>query len=287
MIGRPTVDGGGDRAGAAAPLHAGRLADGREVRVYDSLAALSEAGAALVAGVLAEAAAARGRALLSLAGGTTPRTLYERLATAHQGDVPWERTVVAFGDERCVPPTSDSSNFRMAADTLLGRVPVQRELVHRVRGELLPEDAAADYDRTVRGLSSAGAMDDRPAHALRAPLFDVTILGMGADGHTASLFPGSAALGERDRWAVAVTAPESAPGPPERVTLTLPVLAASRLVLFLVTGEAKRTASHAALLEHMASTAERPPAGQVRGMGQTIWLLDRAAAGEELVRALV
>jgi len=278
-------DGARGEAGTPPPSHDHARDDGIDVRVYASPAALSDAGATLVANSLADAIATRGRAVLSLAGGTTPRALYQRLADAHRDDVAWERVVIAFGDERCVPPSSADSNFRMVSDALLDHVPLRREHVHRVHGELPPDRAAEDYDRVVRTLAGGGDTHDGPAYSLVDPIFDVTILGVGADGHTASLIPGSAALDERDRWAVAVSAPTSVPGPSSRVTLTIPVLHASRMVIFLATGASKMDAVRASLVGG-TPIARRTPAGRVRGMERTLWLLDQVAAGEELIAML-
>ena len=255
--------------------------DGRLARIYDDTEALSIAAAVLVAGALREAVDAHGTATLCLAGGSTPRALHERLAAAHRDDAPWARTTVLFGDERCVPPDDAASNYRMAHETLLSRVPVPAGRVHRIRGELPPDAAADDYDRTLRRVlgapdTSGGAADARPASALDAPLFDVMLLGVGEDGHTASLFPGDAALDERARWAMAVTAPAYVAEPRARVTLTPPLLAASRLVLVLVAGAGKRDAVRAALRANATV-----PAGRVHAMGRTLWMMDEAAAGPE------
>ena len=152
-----------------------------------------------------------------LAGGSTPRALYERLA---QSDLPWSSMDVFFGDERCVPPDHPDSNYRMAREALLSKVPAR---VHRMKGETC--DAAA-YERALRRIFGAGP-----------PTFDLVILGLGSDGHTASLFQGDPALGERERWVVRVARPDHS-----RITLTLPVLSAAREVLFLVAGAGKREA---------------------------------------------
>lgn len=269
---------------APPPVHAGRLADGREVAVWSSLDELSTAGAAMVARSLADADAARGRAVLALAGGSTPRALHQRLAAAHRDDAPWPRTTVVFGDDRCVPPTDADSNYRMARETLLEHVPVPPALVHRIAGELPQSEAADAYDALMRRVIGRGADDRRPAHLLDAPLLDVTMLGVGEDGHTASLFPGAATLDERARWAIAATAPDGVPGPCDRVTLTLPLLDASRLVLVLVSGAGKRDAVRAALLD--ASGPSPLPSARVRAMGRTLWLLDRPAAHDDVVGAL-
>ena len=147
---------------------------------------------------------------LALAGGRTPRALYERLADA---DLPWSEMEVGFGDERCVPPSDERSNYRMAREALLSRVPAR---VHRMG--TTPCDGAP-YEAILRRLLGDSAS------------FDLVLLGLGADGHTASLFPGDPALDERERWVVAVQRPDG-----RRLTLTLPVLSAARTVLFLVEG---------------------------------------------------
>ncbi len=175
----------------------------------------------VVARDVGEAAAERIQFLrpltLVLAGGSTPRTLYERLA---QSDLPWSRMDVFFGDERCVPPDHPDSNYRMAHEALLSKVPAR---VLRMKGETC--DAAA-YERALRRIFGAGP-----------PAFDLVVLGLGSDDHTASLFRGDAALGERKRWVVRVSRPDH-----PRITLTLPVLSAAREVLFLVAGAGKREA---------------------------------------------
>ena len=258
---------------AVAPQRQRVLADGREVLVFESLAALSDAATSLVAAALVAADAARGRATLALAGGSTPRPLYLRLAELPRERLPWLRTTIVFGDERCVPPDEPASNYGMAREALLSRIPVPPALVHRVHGERPPAEAADAYDRVLRGALGGPAAEERPAFAVEAPLLDVTLLGVGADGHTASLFPASPALAERSRWAVAVEAPPSAGGARDRVSLTLPVLCASRLVVVLVTGADKASAVRAAL-----DGAEANPAAMVRGRDRTCWLLDPAAA---------
>jgi 6-phosphogluconolactonase len=184
----------------------------------DGLARLAADRVRVLAG---DALAARGRFRIALAGGSTPRALYAHLAAAR--DLDWARIDVFFGDERSVGPDDPQSNFRMARETLLAPAAVPPENVRRLRGEDPDlESAAFDYENALGG----------PA----APPFDVVLLGMGADGHTASLFPGTAALDERKRLCVAVDVPQLGT---RRLTLTYPVLEAARDLLFLVAGADK------------------------------------------------
>ncbi|MCS6992594.1 MAG: 6-phosphogluconolactonase [Anaerolineales bacterium] len=210
------------------------------------------------------AAAAPERFSVALSGGSTPRALYERLATNEMAKrIPWEKVHLFWGDERCVPPDHPESNYGLTAAALLSRIPLPAENVHRVRGELPPAEAASLYEAELRAFFG------------ETPAFDLVFLGMGEDGHTASLFPGSPALAESVRWAVEVE--HTAPPPPlvSRVTLTFQVLNAARQVVFLVTGAAK--AGMFAQVWHGASF----PAAQIRPRdGELLWLVDQAAASE-------
>ena len=247
------------------------VAPGVERVVLADADAVARRAAELVADAARRAAAERGRFVIALAGGTTPRIAYERLAEL--SPMPWAATHVWFGDERCVPPDDPDSNYRMAREALLGRVPIPEAQVTRIEGERAPADAADRYDALLRG--------DALAHAgAGGAAFDLVLLGVGSDGHTASLFPGGEALGERARWAVAVPAPEQVAPRVPRVTLTPPALGASREVLVLATGAEKRGAVAAALGGARAGGAgdDVPPAGRVRALGRTVWLLDEAAA---------
>jgi 6-phosphogluconolactonase len=183
---------------------------------------------------------------LALAGGRTPRELYRRLAAL---EYRWEGVDVFFGDERCVPPDDPDSNFRMASEALLSSVSAR---VHRMRGEACD---AATYERELRAVFGEGV-----------PVFDLVFLGMGADGHTASLFPGDAALEESQRLVVTVARPDH-----RRLTLTLPVLSASRLAVFLVSGEEKRGALRRVLAD------EDLPAARVAAR-RVVIIADAAAA---------
>jgi 6-phosphogluconolactonase len=171
--------------------------------------------------------AARGRWSVALAGGSTPRLLYRTLADGDPSErIDWPRAQIFFGDERSVPPDHAESNYRMARETLLGRISVPAEQVHRMRGE------AADLD----GAAAAYEAELRNADPAPVPVIDLVILGMGPDGHTASLFPGTTALDERRRLCVAVDVAKLAT---RRLTLTYPVFEAAREVMFLIVGQDK------------------------------------------------
>jgi 6-phosphogluconolactonase len=233
------------------------------LEVCADAAALVERAAVRVSSALAAAIAARGRARWALAGGTTPRALYRRLAAAEAPGLDWRKVVLFWGDERLVPADSPQSNFGSARATgLVSRVPLEQ--VHPWTTELAPAAAAARYQREL-------------AHefALTAgewPRFDLVLLGLGADGHTASLFPATPALEELHRLAVAN--PVAALGA-VRLTLTLPVLAAARAVVFLVSGAEKAEA----VARAFGGGGESVPAGRVRPTaGSLEVLLDRDAA---------
>jgi 6-phosphogluconolactonase len=202
---------------------------------------------------------------ICLSGGSTPRRLYERLATpAIASRFPWGRSHWFWGDERFVPHDHPDSNYRMARAALLSRVPIPRDHIHAIPTEgLSPEQAAVAYETTLKRFHGADTL------SAGRPLFDVTLLGIGEDGHTASLFPGQPALQENRRWAVAVIGAKSEP----RITLTYPALDSSRDVAFLVTGGGKRGAVAGAKAGDC-----KIPAAMVRPVGCLHWFTDRAAA---------
>ena len=237
----------------------------------DAKMVASEAGKHVLAAA-GSAISDRGRFTLVLAGGSTPAALYELLASPpYSSRIDWPRVEVFFGDERCVPPDHASSNYAMAQRTLLSRVPLLSQNIHRISGELPPAEAAAAYAETIGSVLL-------PENAL-VPRFDLILLGMGDDGHTASLFPGMPALHERDAWVVSSPVPDYVRPAVARVTLTLPVLNAAREVLFLVTGQAKAETVRRVLrdAEHEVAAAALP-AAQVRPRdGGLMWLLDESA----------
>jgi 6-phosphogluconolactonase len=218
------------------------------------------------------ATAARGDRPFSIAlsGGSTPRRLYELLASRpYREALPWERTHWFWGDERFVSHDDPESNYRMVREAMLTRVPVPPANVHPVPTEgLSPAEAALAYERQLKDFYGASIL--RPDR----PLFDVTLLGLGPEGHIASLFPGTAILKERTRWVGAVIGAKPEP----RITLTYPALESSRAVAFLVTGAAKR-----AVLEQLLRGDPELPAGQLHPVHGTLRLfVDRAAAPREM-----
>jgi 6-phosphogluconolactonase len=217
--------------------------------------------------LLTLATAKNGLCAIALSGGKTPRRLYERLAEPPCRDAfPWDRTHWFWGDERFVPSNDARSNYRMVRDALLSRAPVPAGNIHPIPTDTASPEAAADaYQQCLRTFYAATQLN--PAR----PLFDVTLLGLGSDGHTASLFPVSAVLAERRRWVAAVTA-----GVPEaRVTLTYPALESSRHTAFVVAGAEKRL-----MFERLRSGDAALPAARLRPVGRLRWFADRAAAGD-------
>jgi 6-phosphogluconolactonase len=230
--------------------------------VHETPQELAQAAARDFATKAEAAIGERGRFAVALAGGSTPEATYEVLANDYAGALDWSKVHVFFGDERTVPPNHEDSNYRMAHETLLSRVPVGS--VHRMRGELPPAEAAAAYEEELRGFF--GTSDEPPS-------LDLILLGIGEDGHTASLFPETSALEVQDRWVVAnpVLKLETT-----RLTLTVPVINAARAVNFLVAGEGKAGALKE-ILEGEADPREYP-AKLIRPEGGPVWMVDRAAA---------
>ncbi len=237
-----------------------------DIRIFVDLDALSNAAAALFVETAEQAILRRGGCLIALSGGSTPARLYSLLAEPpYRDQIDWKKVQAFWGDERCVPPDDPESNYRQAYDAFLGRVPIPESNIHRVRGELPPEDAARDYAEVLRGFAPA---------PLDFPRFDLALLGMGEDGHTASLFPHSEV--DLPGATAAVTAQYQG-RPANRVTLTPSVLNAARRVVFLVSGESKSKT-----VADVLKGAYEPfllPAQRIRPSdGELIWLLDGAAA---------
>lgn len=201
------------------------------------------------------AIAERGLFRLALSGGNTPRAVHAQL-TILGADLPWNRVQITFGDERCVPPDHADSNFRMARESLLDRVPIPAGNVFRIEGELPPETAARHYEARLAAVAARSG-EARYVHEL-------LLLGVGEDGHTASLFPGSPALDETTHNVIPTIGPKP---PPERITMTFPLLNAARHVCFLVAGADKRE-----VVEAILAGDPRYPAARVCA-ARTTWLL--------------
>jgi len=212
------------------------------------------------------ALASEGRFAVALSGGTTPKRLFAILAEpAFAGRFPWARTHLFWGDERFVPPDSPDSNFGAARQILLDHVPVPAGNVHPMPTTGTLAEAASAYQATLQAYYQREALD------MERPLFDVNLLGLGENGHTASLFPGTPALEEQLAWVVPVT--EGVPQP--RLTLTYPALACSAVVAFLAAGAGK-----SAVVERVLAGDRTMPAARVHSAGELVWFLDAAAAAD-------
>ena len=210
----------------------------REVRVFDDAGELMRAAAVVFVESAAAAVRDRGRFLVALSGGSTPNALYDLLASDdYRGRVEWPRVEVFWGDERCVPQDDPASNYRAARERLLDRVPVRPEHVHAIDGGD-PTEAAGTYERVLRDRFATSTGPPRVEPGSR---FDLVLLGLGSDGHTASLFPETGALDETSRWVVAQEVTGAAAAS-RRITLTPLVFNAAADVLFLVTGRDKAEA---------------------------------------------
>lgn len=247
-----------------------------ELRIATTPSALAELAAAEFVQAALAAVRQRGRFTVALAGGSTPMGLYRLLARRGHlvppGPLPWGHIHMFWGDERQVPPDHADSNYGAVKSALLERVAIPPANVHRIQGELADAEAAAEsYEREIRTLFGLGPGE--------WPRFDLVLLGMGADGHTASLFPGTAALAERNRIVAANRVPKLSAN---RITLTLPAINAAARVVFLVAGADKAEAVGKVLVDSrdsfdLPARAVRPTAGTL------LWLLDRPAAAQLLV----
>jgi len=245
----------------------GTEASHRKVRVCSDPASLGQAAADefLLRGE--RDIAARGRFTVALSGGSTPRELFRALVREAPREFPWAAVHVFWGDERTVPPNHADSNYKTAREELLEHVALPPDNIHRMRGEeASPGHAAAVYEEELRRFF------DLPGDAL--PRFDLVYLGLGSDGHTASLFPGTRALGETERLVVANPVDKL---DTTRLTLTLPVLNNAACVAFLVSGE-RKAAVLQRVLEGPASPASLPAQAVRPSHGELLWLVDRAAA---------
>jgi 6-phosphogluconolactonase len=238
--------------------------------VYDDADELRDAAAERIAQIGERALSSRGRFRWVMTGGSTAQPVYELLAAPFfRNRLAWDRVEVFFTDERCVSPDHPDSNFAMASRSLLDRVPIPCEQIHRMRGEdPNPERAAIEHEHRLREALGIGRGE--------APDFDLVLLGMGADAHVASLFPGDPQVLVDDRLVVPVEHDRDPPPRVDRLSLTAPALSAGRATLFVVTGADKASAVHAVL--EGTDPPARVPARRVTPPEPPVWLLDRPAA---------
>ncbi len=242
-----------------------------EIDIQASPQLLAATAALRIVRLAAECTAARGVFSIALSGGSSPEMTYTLLATPeYRSQVDWQRVRVFFGDERYVGRTDERSNFKMAYDSLLSHVPLSSDSVFPVNTALPSvQHSAASYSSTLQA-----TLPPTPAGV---PCFDLVLLGLGDDGHTASLFPGKPATAVNDRWAVA-TSPGVLPPQVDRVTLTFPVLNSACTVLFLVSG-AKKAKIVEEILGHKPQSAGYPSSRVAPANGTLVWMLDNDSAG--------
>jgi len=234
-----------------------------KIEVVPDSSSLAEKAAIEFILLAGEALLAGCRFTVALAGGSTPQRMYSRLSGAH---LDWSSIHFFWGDERCVPPDHTDSDYRMANEALLSHLTIPLENIHRIPGELPAEEAAQDYEDELRRFFGG-----------ETPHFNLVLLGLGGDGHTASLFPGSPAVREKVHWVAAVRHRGQPPPLVDRVTLTLPVLNAAAQVLFLVSGAEK--AERLVQVLHGSYQPDLLPAQAVKPVNGVVhWLVDKAAA---------
>ncbi len=240
----------------------------RIIRIFPDVEALSKAAAAEFVRCAGEAIAARDRFTVALSGGSTPKRLYQLLTTeSYRSQIDWDRVEIFWGDERCVPPDHKDSNYRMAREAMLAQLPIPAEHIHRMEAERSDREAAARGYEAVLARVFGVSIGGEP------PAIDLILLGMGPDGHTASLFPHTKALDETRRWVVPNHVPQLNT---DRLTLTRPILNRGREVLFLVAGADKAER----LVEVLAGPPDpkRLPSQSIQPEGQLVWFVERAAA---------
>ncbi len=240
--------------------------DSLDVEVLPTADDLAARATEIIADAGATAVARDGRFILGLTGGDSPVPLYRLMAGTARDRFPWTHTTIIFGDDRCVPPDHEKSNYAMVMRELLSHVAVPADRVLRMEGELEPDDAAARYEAQLRDTLGERGM------------IDLLLLGVGPDGHTASLFPGADSLDETERLVLHTKAPPSSPIE-DRLTLTLPAMARARVIVVLCPGEHRRPIVRAIIAGDPGADAY--PAAHPRGAEQTIWLCDREAWGED------
>lgn len=248
-----------------------------EVRSFSNVMEMSRTAAELIGVIAKESYKIRCKFTMALAGGNTPRTLYRELTDDHYASsILWAHSHLFWGDERFVPHDHPDSNYAMALDALISDIPIPVQNVNPIPTNVLtPEAAAVAYEKTLRRLFDIfGTLSADNT----LPVFDMILLGMGPDGHTASLFPESPVLEEYRKWVAATPAPPLNP-PVRRITLTLPVINAARNVVFLVTGREKQ-AIMKAILNNPTQAHERYPAASVNPSGNLYWFQAKGGTSE-------
>lgn len=240
-----------------------------EIKVLPTPQAIAEEAARRISEAAEVAIALNDRFSLALSGGSTPKLLHQVLASEYRDAIDWAKVEIFFGDERCVPPDHAESNFRMAQETLLSKVPIPGDNVYRMRGEIEPNEAAKEYGLMLK--EKFGSLDAGPGLSL-------ILLGLGEDAHTASLFPGTVAVAETKHRCMANYAEHSTTGKSWRITLTAPFINQSEQVLFLVTGQ-KKAQALANVLEGPRNPTEWPAQLIAPASGKVSWLIDPAGAG--------
>ncbi len=238
-----------------------------DIRIFPNGETLSRAAADLIVIIAQNAVAENGRFSIALSGGGTPQRLFQLLGQApHKKQMPWQNSHFFWGDERLVSPDNSGSNYGQAYAIFIGKVPTPPENIHRVHGELDSDTAVSDYQKQLQTFAQDG----------KTPRFDIVLLGMGSDGHTASLFPGPISSAEQNESVIAVTA-EYDGRPAQRISLTPKVINNAANVIFLVTGANKAETVTAVLND--PQNPQRLPAQRIQPTnGNLIWLLDQPAA---------
>ncbi len=240
------------------------MTESKEVKIFENAESVASAFAFEFYQMVTST---RQRFDIALSGGKTPKLLFEILARDFNKKIPWERIHFWWGDERCVPPTSEESNYRMTKEFLFSKIPIDESQVHRIKGELLPEEACQDYIRQIQ--SNLNERNDWP-------IFDLIILGMGSDGHTASIFPHEMKLLKSDEICAVATHPETGQ---ERITLTGQVLNNANRVFFLITGKPK--AKRVSEIMNNLKKAKKLPAYHIEPeKGEIAFFLDQKAASK-------
>jgi len=246
----------------------------KEVKVFPDQGSLALSAAAHIIRIGSSAILQRGRFLFVLAGGSTPKSVYSLLGSPAQSrQLDWSQVHIFWGDERCVPPDHPDSNYRMAKESLLDSVHLPRQNIHRIPAEMSPELGSNRYQARIRSLFSNS---DQLQNGF--PVFDLILLGIGDDGHTASLFPFSTALHEEHSWVIPVSHQEPPPPLVDRITLTLPVINAAAHVAFLVSGESKAQPLSRVLTNGKKSQRPLPAALVQPHSGNLTWFVDQPAS---------